>query len=71
MEEQHFDLRKKRAFHINTCLERELGNEYSFDGIYILKNGEKLINCSTWEKMIITKIYNETLESLSRVHYVR
>ena len=53
MKKPFHNLRKKRVFYINESLEKELGEEYFFDGTYVLKNGEVLKQCSTWEKMII------------------
>ena len=59
MKKPFHNLRKKRVFYINESLEKELGEEYFFDGTYVLKNGEVLKQCSTWEKMVIENIYKD------------
>ena len=65
------NLRKKRVFYINESLEKELGEEYFFDGTYVLKNGEVLKQCSTWEKMVIENIYKEALNYFNKVHFIK
>ena len=71
MKKPFHNLRKKRVFYINESLEKELGEEYFFDGTYVLKNGEVLKQCSTWEKMVIENIYKEALNYFSKVHFIK
>ena len=71
MKKPFHNLRKKRVFYINESLEKELGEEYFFDGTYVLKNGEVLKQCSKWEKMVIENIYKEALNYFNKVHFIK
>ena len=45
---KNYLLRKRRVFFINEKLEKELGEEYTFDGTYVLKHEKILKECSSW-----------------------
>ena len=50
-------------------MEKELGEEYTFDGTYVLKHEKILKECSSWEKKVILKIYDEALNNHPRISY--
>ena len=66
---KNYLLRKRRVFFINEKLEKELGEEYTFDGTYVLKHEKILKECSVWEKKVISKIYDEALNTHPRISY--
>tara|TARA_Y100000816_G_C25934451_1_gene487352 strand:- start:337 stop:546 length:210 start_codon:yes stop_codon:yes gene_type:complete len=66
---KNYLLRKRRVFFINEKLEKELGEEYTFDGTYVLKHEKILKECSSWEKKVILKIYDEALNNHPRISY--
>ena len=57
------------VFFINEKLDKELGEEYNFDGTYVLKHEKILKECSVWEKKVISKIYDEALNTHPRISY--
>ena len=65
MVKKYFILRKRRVFYINEQFEKELGKNYFFDGTNVYKNEEILKNCSTWEKMVIVKIFENAIKTYS------
>ena len=66
---KNYLLRKRRVFFINEKLEKELGKEYTFDGTHVLKHEKILKECSVWEKKVISKIYDEALNTHPRISY--
>ena len=67
--DKNYQLRKRRVFFINEKLEKELGSDYTFDGIHIIKNNKVLKECSVWEKKVILKIYYDKIQKVEYETY--